>query len=106
MIHNGKPLFSALVTSSTMFDLFTIPSISALLWSTGEFKSEKSIPRNIDTGYILAEFLNISPYHSRSSLSVKRLNSIHARYTITNDEFMWLLNLFYGEIWIWKIIRN
>ncbi|KAG0860581.1 hypothetical protein G6F16_013256 [Rhizopus arrhizus] len=102
-----------------MFKIYTIPKNSKILVATGEF--EKECPRRYeDTELILREFADIygriqnhlkdhpdTPEEhlldqwDRKEKAIKRLNELHGKYNIGNDDFLYTLTMFITEPVAW-----
>jgi hypothetical protein len=110
---------ATLGTELALFKTFTIPTISKILASTGEF-GKNVHRRSEDTGLIINEIvdtyariqkqLNIDPDTPRKDIkeqwerpkeAVKRLNEIHGHYNILNDDYIYTLSLFIFEPIYW-----
>jgi uncharacterized protein (DUF2236 family) len=75
------------------FRTFTIPSISALLHSTGQYEREG--PKRLDdTRAILVEISRPGLESEASREMVEHLNRIHGLYSISNDDFLYVLSTF------------
>lgn len=69
---------------------YGIPSIAALLDRTGEF--EQDGVRRYDDTLLIGEEATVEGVDSpRARAAVRRLNRIHGRYAIPNDEFQYVL---------------
>ena len=79
-----------------LFRTYAIPSISSLLARTGEFKN-RTRKRYDDTELILAEIMEHGADHSRGASALARMNEMHARYKIANDDFLYVLSTFIYE---------
>ncbi|EIE85959.1 hypothetical protein RO3G_10669 [Rhizopus delemar RA 99-880] len=103
----------------SMFKTYTTPKTSKILVSTGEF--EKECPRRYeDTELILREFADVhgriqnhlkdhpdTPNEhvlgqlDRKEKAIKRLNELHGKYNIGNDDFLYTLTMFITEPVAW-----
>ncbi|MGH2750443.1 MAG: oxygenase MpaB family protein [Actinomycetota bacterium] len=73
------------------FRTFAVPSIAELLGSTGEFV-ERANKRYDDTDLLISAFAEHG-HSSRLGRSViRRMNQIHGRFPITNDDFLYVLS--------------
>ncbi|KAI9474106.1 MAG: hypothetical protein EXX96DRAFT_580615 [Benjaminiella poitrasii] len=113
------PFLSRESTEFALFKTFAIPTISKLLAATGEFAT--SCARRVeDTELILTEMTetyariqnqlcrnpqtaqrDIDAQWERPKLATKRLNEIHGKYTISNDDYLYTLSLFIFEPIAW-----
>ncbi|KAI9145977.1 hypothetical protein BKA69DRAFT_1121163 [Paraphysoderma sedebokerense] len=78
------------------FKTYTIPSISKLLVATGQFKKDP-LKRVEDTELIIREFTERSHCTPRGSKAIERLNEIHGRYDIKNEDYLYVLGIFMSE---------
>ena len=80
---------------------FAVPKSSQLLVSTGEF-TRRTQKRYDDTTLIIST-IGLHGYSSKEGLSaIRRMNQIHARYAIPNDEFIYVLSTFVFEPIRWN----
>lgn len=86
---------------------YAVPSISALLDRTNETVGRPR-KRYDDTVLIITEILNNGLDSPRATRAYARLNNMHGRYTITNDDFLYVLSTFiFSPIdWIAKYGRR
>lgn len=84
-----------------LFRTFCIPSISALLDRTGEF-SQRSQKRYDDTDIIVSELLEWGYDSERGKRALRRLNQLHGRFTIANEDFLYVLSTFIFEPIRWN----
>jgi hypothetical protein len=102
-------------TELALFKTFSIPTISKLLAATNEFG--RNCPRwTEDTGLILSEIVDtygriqkqliINPDTPKQDIdlqwkrpeeALRRLNEIHGKYNILNDDYIYTLSLFIFE---------
>jgi hypothetical protein len=73
-----------------------VPSISGLLTRTGEFETRPR-KRYDDTALMVAELLRHGVDSEAGAAVIARLNRIHAHYTISNDDFLYVLSTFVAE---------
>jgi hypothetical protein len=84
-----------------LFRTFAVPSVGALLDSSGEF-SHRAQKRYDDTDLILSTIVEHG-YDSREGRrAVRRMNQIHGRFRITNDDFLYVLSSFVYEPIRWN----
>jgi hypothetical protein len=84
-----------------LFRTFAVPSISALLASTGEFL-ERAQKRYDDTDLIVSEMVEHGYESERGRAALQRMNEIHARFTIANEDFLYVLSTFIFEPIRWN----
>lgn len=72
---------------------FAIPSIAELLIGTGE-TIERTARRTDDTGILMYEVIDHGLDHPRGRIATRRLNQIHRRYHISNDDYRYVLGTF------------
>jgi hypothetical protein len=77
-----------------LFRTYAVPSIGRLLDRTGEF-GERGQKRYDDTVVLLYEMTRDGGMDSaRGRAAVRRMNRIHGRYPIDNDDFLYVLSTF------------
>ena len=79
-----------------LFRTFAIPSISGLLADTGEFV-HRPRKRYDDTELILFEILEHGMNSLRGKRAIRRMNSMHGRFEISNEDFLYVLSTFIVE---------
>ena len=79
-----------------LFRTFAVPSISRLLADTGEF-SKRPRKRYDDTELILFEILEHGMNSLRGKRAIRRMNSMHSRFDISNEDFLYVLSTFIFE---------
>jgi hypothetical protein len=79
--------------SLAFFKTYGIPTISELLDRTGEFR-ERAQKRYDDTELILAEILDNGIDSERGREATRRMNRMHGRFEIRNDDFLYVLATF------------
>lgn len=79
-----------------LFRTFAVPSISGLLAETGEFISRPR-KRYDDTELILFEILEHGMNSLRGKRAIRRMNSMHGRFDISNEDFLYVLSTFIFE---------
>lgn len=77
--------------SLAFFKTYGIPTISELLDSTGEF-SQRAQKRYDDTKLILAEMFDHGLDSERGREANRRMNQMHGRYAIKNDDYLYVLS--------------
>lgn len=83
-----------------LFRTYAVPSISSLLARTGEFE-QRTRKRYDDTELILAEILEHGADHPRGAAALARMNEMHARFRIPNEDFLYVLSTFVFEPMRW-----
>ena len=79
-----------------LFRTFGVPSISSLLHRTGEFE-RRAQKRYDDTDIIVSELLEHGYDSDRGKKALARMNEIHGRFKIANDDFLYVLSTFVFE---------
>ncbi len=94
-----------------LFRTYAAPSISALLYKTGEFVSRPR-KRYDDTELILYEITENGFDSERGRAALRRMNQMHGRFPIANEDFLYVLSTFVFEPirWIdrfgWRLLRE
>jgi hypothetical protein len=84
-----------------LFRTFGVPSIARLLDSTGEF-DRAAQKRYDDTDLIISTILE-DGYDSETGVrALRRMNQIHGRFEISNDDFLYVLSTFVLEPIRWN----
>ncbi|MGH2750767.1 MAG: oxygenase MpaB family protein [Actinomycetota bacterium] len=73
------------------FRTFAVPSIAELLGSTGEFV-ERARKRYDDTDLLISTFAEHGHSSSLGRAAIRRMNQIHGRFSIANDDFLYVLS--------------
>lgn len=76
-----------------LFRTYAVPSISKLLAQTGEFRNRPR-KRYDDTELILAEILENGYDSDRAKRAFARMNAMHQRFNISNEDFLYVLSTF------------
>lgn len=76
-----------------LFNTYAIPTISGLLARTGEFVA-RARKRYDDTVLILAEIGENGLGSERGQAALSRMNAIHGRFKISNDDYLYVLSTF------------
>jgi hypothetical protein len=79
-----------------LFRTFGVPSISALLHRTGEFE-RRAQKRYDDTDIIVSEMMEYGYDSERGGAALARMNAIHGRFKIANEDFLYVLSTFVFE---------
>lgn len=84
-----------------LFRTYAVPSISELLAETGEF-FKRGQQRYDDTALIIAEISEYGYDSERGRTAIRRMNRIHSRFNISNDDFLYVLSTFAYEPIRWN----
>ncbi|WP_246255423.1 oxygenase MpaB family protein [Cyclobacterium plantarum] len=79
-----------------LFRTFAVPSISRLLVATGEF-TKRTRKRYDDTELILYEILENGKASERGKAAIGRMNAMHGRFHIPNQDYLYVLSTFIFE---------
>ena len=79
-----------------LYRTYCVPSISALLDRTGEFR-ERTQQRYDDTSLIVAEMCKWGYETGRGKEALERMNWAHSHFNISNDDFLFVLSTFIYE---------
>ena len=79
-----------------LFRTFGVPSIAALLHRTGEFE-RCAQKRYDDTDIIVSEMMEHGYDSERGRAALARMNAIHGRFRIANEDFLYVLSTFVFE---------
>jgi hypothetical protein len=90
-IHFGWDINKAL--EFALLNTFAVPSISGLLDRTGEF-SCRTLKRYDDTAILIREVLSNGLDSDRATRAFARINDMHGRFRIANDDFLYVLATF------------
>jgi len=83
-----------------LFRTYAVASIGALLDHTGEFV-QRAQRRYDDTDLILSEIVEHGHDSPRGRQALKRMNQLHGRFGIANDDFLYVLSCFVFEPMRW-----
>jgi hypothetical protein len=84
-----------------LFRTFCVPSIGALLDRTGEFRA-RAQKRYDDTDIIVSELMEYGYDSERGKAALRRMNQLHGRFAIANDDFLYVLSTFVFEPIRWN----
>ncbi|KAL1665360.1 hypothetical protein GGF50DRAFT_114215 [Schizophyllum commune] len=99
--------------SFALFKTYGIPTISKLLCATKELSTEENVARRyVDTVLLIGAWMacpingrypdaNAGQCDPRAMISLARVNYIHSKYNISNDDYLYTLCLFLFEPIIW-----
>lgn len=79
-----------------LFRTYAVPSISALLDQTGQFRRHGQ-RRYDDTSLIIAEIVEHGYDSPRGRAAIKQMNRLHGRFNISNDDYLYVLSTFIFE---------
>jgi hypothetical protein len=84
-----------------LFRMFASPRIGGLLHRTGEFEA-RTQKRYDDTDLIVSEILENGYASERGRRAIARMNALHARFRIANEDFLYVLSTFVFEPIRWN----
>jgi hypothetical protein len=84
-----------------LFRSFGSPRIGGLLHATGEFEA-RSQKRYDDTDLIVSEIVEHGYDSDRGRRAIARMNAIHGRFKIANNDFLYVLSTFVLEPIRWN----
>jgi hypothetical protein len=84
-----------------LFRTFGVPSISELLDRTGEF-FRRAQRRYDDTDIIVSELMEWGYDSDRGKRALRRMNQLHGRFAIANEDFLYVLSTFVFEPIRWN----
>src|SRR2546425_1239722 len=84
-----------------LFRSFAVPSIADLLDRTGEFQN-RAQKRYDDTDIIVSELIEWGYDSDRGQRALRRMNQLHGRFAIANDDFLYVLSTFIYEPIRWN----
>lgn len=79
-----------------LFRTFCAPRVSALLDATREF-GERAQKRYDDTDLLISQFVEHGYDSARGRAAIARMNAIHTRFRIANEDFLYVLSTFVFE---------
>jgi hypothetical protein len=83
-----------------LFRTFASPRIARLLAATGEFQA-RARRRYDDTDLIVSLIIENGVTSSRGRVAIARMNAIHGRFRIANEDFLYVLSTFVFEPLRW-----
>src|SRR5436309_6253970 len=92
-----------------LFRTYCVPSISGLLDRTGEFQGRPQ-KRYDDTDIIVSELMEWGYDSDRGKAALRRMNQLHGRFNISNEDFLYVLSTFVFEPirwnarWGWRLM--
>jgi ER-bound oxygenase mpaB/B'/Rubber oxygenase, catalytic domain len=84
-----------------LFRTFAVPSVAAVLDSTGEF-GRAAQKRYDDTDLILSTIVEAGYDSEAGKRAIRQINHIHGRFEISNDDFLYVLSSFVFEPIRWN----
>ena len=84
-----------------LFRTFAVPTIAKLLDSTGEFPL-RAQKRYDDTDLLISSFCEAGYDSELGRRAIRRMNQIHGRFEIANDDFLYVLSTFVFEPFRWN----
>jgi len=84
-----------------LFRTFGVPSISALLDRTGEFQL-RAQKRYDDTDIIVSTLFELGYDSEAGKAALRRMNQLHGRFSIANDDLLYVLSTFIYEPIRWN----
>ncbi len=93
--------WDSLSVEFAFFRTFAVPTISGLLDETGEFACRPQ-KRYDDTDLILSEILEHGYDSPHGRAALRRMNQIHRRYAISNEDYLYVLSTFIYEPVRWN----
>jgi hypothetical protein len=79
-----------------LYRTYCVPTISALLDRTGEFR-ERTQKRYDDTSLIVAEMCKWGYVDGRGKQALERMNWAHSHFKISNEDYLYVLSTFIFE---------
>jgi hypothetical protein len=84
-----------------LFRTYAVPSVAALLDRTGEFRARPQ-RRYDDTDIIVSELMEWGCDGDRGRRALRRMNQLHGRFDISNDDYLYVLSTFVYEPVRWN----
>jgi hypothetical protein len=84
-----------------LFRTFCVPSVSALLDKTKEFE-RRAQKRYDDTDIIVSEMMEHGYDSERGRAALQKMNALHGRFKIRNEDFLYVLSTFVFEPIRWN----
>jgi hypothetical protein len=84
-----------------LYRTYCVPSISALLDRTGEFAARPQ-KRYDDTDLLVSELMEWGYDSDRGKRALRRMNQMHARFNIANEDYLYVLSTFVFEPIRWN----
>jgi len=87
-------------TELALLKTFAIPEIARILVDSGEFLN-RTQKRYDDTDLLLSLFIENGHSSAVGRQAIRRINRMHARHPITNDQMLYVLSTFVVEPIVW-----
>lgn len=84
-----------------LYRTYCVPNVSALLDKTGEFAARPQ-KRYDDTDIIVSELMEWGYESERGKRALRRMNQMHGRFEIANNDFLYVLSTFVFEPIRWN----
>ncbi len=84
-----------------LFRTFCVPSVAELLDRTGEFQ-RRAQKRYDDTDILVSELMDHGYDSERGKAALRRMNQLHGRFAIRNEDFLYVLSSFVYEPIRWN----
>jgi hypothetical protein len=84
-----------------LFRTFAVPSVAGVLAASGEFGA-RAQKRYDDTDLILSTIVEAGYDSAEGRRAIRRMNQIHGRFEISNDDFLYVLSSFVFEPIRWN----
>jgi hypothetical protein len=95
------PFDSTRALELALFRTYGSPSVSGLLDRSGEFARDAQ-QRYDDTDILVSELMERGYDTERGRASLRRMNQLHGRFDIPNDDFLYVLSTFVFEPMRWN----
>ena len=83
------------------FRTFAVPSIAGLLASTDEFV-KRPLKRYDDTDLLISSFTEYGYDTPQGRAAIRRMNQLHGRFAIPNEDFLYVLSTLVVEPFRWN----
>lgn len=98
---NDFPFDTTRALEFALFRTFCVPRIARRLDRTREF-GRFAQKRYDDTGLLISEFIEYGYDSPRGQAAIARMNAIHGRFGIANEDFLYVLSTFIFEPIRWN----
>jgi len=95
------PFDNARALEFALFRTYAVASIGGLLDATKEFE-RRTQKRYDDTDLLISEFVENGYESERGRAAIRRMNQIHGRYRISNEDMLYVLSTFIFEPERWN----
>lgn len=100
LVYHDFPFISTKSLEFGLFKTYAIPSISKVLVSTRELV-DHCARRYDDTDLLIREFMEDPSVTWRADLAIRRMNALHEKYRISNEDYLYVLTVFAVEPFRW-----